>query len=254
MVTWASSSEPAPGTGSIPPKHDGNDATQRSQNVPAIPLRVIVESFPPPPPLSEEQRAKEKRKNHFKWLRFGLEILALGGLVAYVCTTVSTNKIAENNLAFSKKSFAEDRRPWIWIETPQPFDIRPEKPAMLNFVFVNSGRSPAKARTLVALAVVDDTDAAKIRQVQQHEPSPFSIILAPNHQNPTFSTAVSAGLISRKVYDSILQGRYQVVAVGRVVYSDISDTNESYETWFCVFRLPNGAVSYCPDSTLNGMK
>ena len=252
VVALASFSKDTPMRESIPPQRNTDDAANRSENVSPPVVRAIVESLPPPPPPTEEQRAKEKRDDRFKWLKFGLEVLAFGALVAYVCATIKTKNIAENSLAFSKESFAKDQRPWIWIETPQLFDLKVGQPPMLNIVFVNYGKSPAIAKTFVTLTIRANPDPREVKALQEYPISSYSVIIGPNQPKGIFSTAYNEQPLTQPTYNAITKGWVHVIIVGRVVYTDL--IGNGYESWFCLDRLPNGAISFCPAPELNGMK
>jgi hypothetical protein len=87
--------------------------SNRGKNTPDSPVRVIVESLPPSPPASDEQKADEKRKKRFKWGKLLLEILALGGLLAYVHETFRTNNLTHQALKDERMHFSQSQRPWV---------------------------------------------------------------------------------------------------------------------------------------------
>jgi hypothetical protein len=216
---------------------------------PSPPVRVTVESLPPP---SEKEKIEKKREKFFKWAKTLLEVLAFLALVAYVCETKRTNDLTERAITDAHNNFIEDQRPWIWFETPDPFHFKAGDRPTLNFQLVDYGKTPAIVRSMVFLQTANTLDAKTIREIQQREPEPNDIIIAPGQKHPTLTTAYSTTPLIKHDYDLIASGRAHLVAGGRITYKDFN--GRQYETWFCVERLPNGSVGYCAAPELNGMK
>jgi hypothetical protein len=227
---------------------DPKDAHNQTQDSSAPPVRVTVDSLPPP---SEEEKTERKRASRFKWGKAILEVLAFLAVVAYVCETKRTNDLTERALTAAHNNFVKDQRPWVWIETPEPFHFKVGEAPSLNIQVVDYGKTPAIVRLIVFLQLANTLDAETIRAVQQHGLGQ-TIIIAPGQKHLTFTTAYSSTPLVKHDYDLIASGQAHLIAGGRVAYTDL--TGQKYESWFCVERLPNGSIGYCAAPELNGLK
>jgi hypothetical protein len=93
---------------SVPRQHNPEDATDRGKNDPESSISVRIDSFPPKPPPSKKE---ESEKSEQKWLQRVLamiQVLALLGLIVYVCETRRTNDLTQQVLS--------ENRPWVGVK------------------------------------------------------------------------------------------------------------------------------------------
>lgn len=224
---------------------------------PATPVSVPPRAVPNGRPAAltpyEERVAKERREQWLRWGRLGVEVLLLLGLVIFTAQTYLANRSAANNLALGKQTLSAEQRPWIWIDNPGPFELQVGRVPALNFQLVNYGKTPGVVRSTMFLYGALIMNPYRIRDYQKRQVEPFSAIIAPSQRRPIVASGAGNEPLTQETYNAILQGEVILYAGGRVEYSGMDDGSH-YESWFCVERLPSGAVASCPSSDANGMK
>lgn len=120
-------------------------------------------------PTSTEERETERKKNpFFNWLveffsmfwkklhdpQFVIEVLALVGLVLYVCETKRTNDLTQQALEDGRTHFNQSQRPWVGMAGEVALLENSESGGVFKFVvgykLRNFGSSPG-LNTVVAL-------------------------------------------------------------------------------------------------------
>ena len=211
----------------------------------------IVPNVMPPPP--SDQESNKCRYPKTPWWKTALEFIAVGAVIWYTVETHRTNTLTDQALGDARKNFAQDQRPWVWVEAPELFHLKVGDVPRLNFQIINYGKTPAIARTVVFLYAEPIPNPQTIRTYQQ-APVPFyEYILPPGAAKTSYSTAHARDILGKKEYDLIMSGQATVIAGGRVVYRDLG--GNSYESVFCVTPiLPSGTPTNCPAPELNHMK
>jgi hypothetical protein len=222
------------------PDSDGN----RSQNVPANPVRVIVESFPPKPVPTDKEKTENNVKKRWKIAKGILEVLTLIGLWVYVLETKKTNHLTKEALSDARHNFTQDQEPVIWI-TPNPASFGLNKALNWNFNYTNYGRSPALNMHLCAHPLFG-TSAYAVSQANPPsmdycKGSRESTSVVPSGY-PGFVTMHTDRPLTQPDISAIEQDG-GLVAVGVFEYQDAS--GDSYVSTFCSYRLKSGAIAHC---------
>lgn len=156
-------------------------------------------------------------------------------------------EIAEKSSSETIKTFRLDRRPYIWLTSKLDApglhvgklqDANASfNQVVWNWTMVNYGKSPAHNIRFEHHIKVGDRPFTQFGFKGMSGGSP----MPPNAD--WFSTTVSAPGISREEWNELLKTDRSITLRGRVLYTD--DSQESFESGFCLARLASGAIQYC---------
>jgi len=205
------------------------------------------------PSLVEEHNAERKADTTQAKRKYGLEKLTLIILAIYTGITLILAILNGIVIRDSRKHFAKDQRPYIWlgnnVGSPEfwrpPRSTEPEGYVAWAWHYTNYGKTPARDVKLNQSMQIGDNALAKARTFDgpEHTLPP----LPPTKDD--FSSSISKSKISPQEFQRLMTTDNTIVVYGHFTYTDAS--GERYETGFCIYHLQLGPVSYCPDSGSN---
>jgi len=222
------------------------------------------------PTGTEEQETERKKNPFFNWLveflykfwkklhdpRFVIEVLALIGLVFYVCETKRTNNLTQQALTNARKNFAKDQRPYVWPARIEAAPLKLKEKVSANIYFINYGKTPAikehstgKILVFYNKTIVEQIDNFFETFDETKVAGGSEIIVPPGiptdpKQSQSFATTYSDVIpTTQAAMDLVTKTDGSFAVVGVVTYFDSDGTH--YRSDYCMMHLANGLLAWC---------
>lgn len=211
------------------------------------------------PSLAEQYRTERGEDDARQNKKYSLEKLTLLAVILYTGVTLILAILSVISINDSRKHFAKDQRPYLWVSLvdTEPYPIEANERLQANIYVVNYGKSPALR--MVSIKKIFYGANAKERaydwfdnlgnqplQENVAEKSvsivPPGIPVDPKH-SPINSTAQGSPPLTITDVDFITQNDFSFYIVDRIDYYDLE--GNYYRSEFCGFHLKTGALANC---------